>query len=1090
MFVITTMVTALAMTQASADPTSKPTADDSASDTASEPTSDSVTEAETTDQAGPVAGEVTLIAGQSGTDGAGYSGDGGPAVDARLNDRLDVTVAPDGTTYLADRFNRRVRAIDADGTITTVVHALRSPNNDVDVAEGWIFSPSNTPLSVDTTDDGALIVGSKDDVSVLTPDGETTVLVGGGEDGLPDPGESMPGESTSIYEAVDVAAASDGSVYAYLGGAGRIIAIAPDGTVRTLAGGGEEASGDADGSRPGTDYSIGEAGGITVADTGPFAETVFFTAGGHATVMAISPDGMLDVFAGTGDAGFSGDGGPASDAMLSETVQALVVTPDGDLLIGDQHNEAIRRVDSDGVITTLRGAVGKVTSLDVLPGGDIAFTREAQALRLTVDGTSALEVTESVDGTAGSDPFAQEPAGGVVPLAGAAGEVSPPVGLQQNHDGPVQAGVAVDADGAVLFGDPVTATVRRAEADGSTSVVAGVWPLPEGTAADTPAAETVTADEHVMDGVEDLATLPDGTVLIAEHNRVWTLQDDGTMTALGVQGEELKAIRGIATDATGSIYLAAGDVVQRIAPDGTVETIGGGGERWAHEADGHPATEASLMRTTDVAVDSQGNVYLTHGDRPLVRRIAPDGTLTTVLGDSYRSEDEGGFTGDGGPGREAEVNTPVGLAVGPDDEVYVADTYNARVRRMNPDGTVTTVAGTGQLPDQQAPDGKGPDSPALETALGEPTSLALDTDGNLMISAARPERLLQLTGDGGLRVLADTSSEPADEQRPAMESLLPGIRDLAVGPDGVPHLGSHDGITTIDDRAIDINGAQTQRITSGALMAAAGQATVSRVYPDGRTVLIAGGGAATEPDEAVPALSLNLANGVTDVAAGPEDSLFILAVANSQTTSETGQSLYKVTADGLATPVELGGMTGLVAVAAGPDGVVYGLEGTSGQILRLDEQDAGTIVVAQDEESTGDLVDEPFGTATALPAGKPQDLVAGPQGDLFVAVGDGVLVVDPEEDTYSFHDGLWSGDQHNLRVAADPHGNAYLLSHHEGGQAAQVSALVRPAEITAPNEIPWTGIAVAGGGVAVLLGGLLIWRTRSPGPALPTGTGR
>lgn len=1082
---------ALSTTPAAAHPSAYPGSADSVSDTEpadadAEPTLDSVTESGTTDLAGPIAGEVTRIAGQGGTSGAGYSGDDGPATDARLNDMLDVAAAPDGTIHIADRGNGRVRSIDPDGVITTTVHATRSPENDVDLdVEGWIYSPSNRPISVAVDGDGALVVGADDDITRIIP-GEGKEALTGEEGGLPAPGDSAPGDTVSIHRAEDVAVTSDGTVYAYLKGIGEIIEIGPGGEVRLIAGGGDLNRDDADGTQPATDYAIGRPGAIAVAETGPLAGTVFFAAEQHSRVMAITPDGMLDVFAGTGESGFSGDGGPARDAQLSEMVEALGVTEDGEVLIGDTFNSAIRQVDADGVITTLRGAVGQIDSLDVLPGGDVIFTRGSLVLQLTVEGTPALEVDELADEADGADPFAQEPAGEVVHVAGAAGEVPDPLPQPNDYD-PVQTGVTIDADGNVLFGDRSTATVRRIEDDGSTSVVAGVWPRPEESAADTPndgsvtaapTDETLTADEHALDTVRDLDTLPDGTVVVAEPDRVWLLQPDGTMTRLAVEGEAPSNIRGIATDQDGAIYLTADDLVQRVGPDGTVETIAGGGDLWADDADGHPATEADLWEPADVAVDSEGTVYLTETGRSSVRQVAPDGTLTTILGDSYRGRDEGGFSGDGGPGPEAEVNTPVGLLVAPDDQLYVADAYNARVRRVDSDGTVTTVAGNGLLPDEETPDAQSADGLALETALGEPTSLALDSDGNLLISTDRPERVYRLTGDDELRMIAESASESQDTPAPAEEALLPGIQDLAVGREGVLRLSGPRGIVTIDDTASEPDGLEALQLAAGDFTAVAGASTVSRVLPDGRTVLVAGGGTLHPTDEAVPALGLNLAEGVRDIALSQDGSLFILALNDPEGAEETTAPLYEVTRDGMATAVDLAEGVEPQAIAAGPNGAVYGLAADNRQVLRLDGQDAG-VVVAVGEENTDELVDEPFGTATDLPYdARLQDLAVGPHGDLFVAVDQGLLVINPEEDTYALHDGRWSGSQANLRVAADQHDNAYVLSHFEGGQTAQVSALVRPTEITAPHGVPWVGITAAGGSAAVVLGAVLLWRRR------------
>ncbi|WP_109474348.1 hypothetical protein [Ornithinimicrobium cavernae] len=1033
---------------------------------------------DTTAATEPVVGEVTRLAGRVGPSGPGYSGDGGPATDALLNDRLQVAAAPDGTVYIADRGNRRLRAVDPDGTITTVARAMRSPENDIDLdVEGWSYSPSNTPLSADVADDGTLVVGANEDITRVSPDGGTTVLAGGGDGELPAPGESVPGESVAVSKAVDVAVAADGTVYAYLRGDARIIAVDPDGRVRVVAGGGDLQRNDADGTRPATDYAIGWPGTLAVADSGPYAGTLFFTAEQHARVMAVLPDGTLDVLAGTGEVGYSGDGGAAGGALLGDRLQGLAVTPGGDVLVGDATNAAIRRVDGDGRISTVRGFVGQVSSLDVLPGGDAVFTRGELVLRLSLTGRPATEVSGEAPTTA--DPFAAAAAGEVRHLAGADTEPAERP-LAQQYFYPVQSGVAVQGDGAVVFGDPATATVRRVEADGTTSVLAGVWPRPDGAAEDTPTPDTVSADEYVLDGIQDLATTPDGTLLIAEPDRLWELHDDGTMTRVAGGGqtpaESFELIRGIATDREGTVYVADGVLVHRVAPDGSLETIAGGGERWADEADGHPATEASLSEPADVAVDSRGNVYLTESGMPHVRRIAPDGTLTTVLGDSYHGLDEGGFGGDGGPGAEAELNTPVGLLVGPDDELYVADTYNARVRRLAPDGTVTTVAGNGRLPDEQATGG-----PAVETPIGEPLSLALDPDGQLVIATTVPERVYRLTGEGALELVVETAPDDVPGgQGPATDAALLGLQDLALGPDGTPLVTGPAGTWAVGESVSRFGSFAGSRLTSGDAMYVSDGRTVSRVLPDGRDVLVAGGGPLREPREAVPALSLDLGTGVHDLAAGPDGSVYVLVHLEPHGGAAARKVLYRVTPEGLAEPVPLADTEQLVSIASGPDGTLYGLDLGTGQVLRLDAEGGATVVVGLDAKAGADLAEEPFGTATALPSGQPRDLAVGPEGHLFLVASEGVLVVDPAEDTYAFHDGLWTGPQSNVRVAADRHGNVYTLSHYGNGQLARVSALVRPAEVVPPGQLPWVGITAGAGGLALLGGAVLVWRLRQP----------
>ncbi len=993
----------------------------------------------------PVAGEVVRIAGVSNpVVVGGYSGDNGPAVEARLGNSLDVAAAPDGTTYVADSDNDRLRAIDPDGTITTVAH--------------------NRPLSVDVDANGSVVVGGYSDITRLAGDGETVVVAGGGAGDLPPAGVSVPAESIALNIVHDVAAGADGTVYALTADRSRIIRVDPDGQVQALAGGGDLNPADADGSRPATDYWMGQTQALTVADTGTFAGTVFFASDVHGRVMSIGPDGNLDITAGTGDFGFSGDTGPARDALVSEWVMGLAISPRGDLLIADSSNNAIRRVDASGVITTVRGALDGVGRLDVGEGG-IVMESGMQVLRL-VGGPESVAAEPLVEPT-GVDPFADRSAGEIVHLAGVDGATPDP---PPDVLGPPWALVAIDPEGAVLVGDPAAATIQRVETDGSTSPVAGVWPVPDDTEPAPPDSESVVAAEHVFKSLTDLATRPDGTVLIAEQDKVWELREDGTMTRLELVGEELGVISGIATDETGALYLGDDDLVHRVAPDGTLQTVGGGGEREGDTAEGHPATEARLGTVRDVAVDGAGNVYFTDHYRQDVRRISADGILTTVLGQRPPQPGEGDFSGDSGRGTAPQLNTPSALLVGPDDEVYVADTYNALVRRLDPDGTVTTVAGNGLLPGEDDTIG-----PAANTPLGEPTSLALDGEGDLVIAASRPARILTVTSEGTLEPVTEVAAPGVpDEETPAAEMVLPGAVDVAVGPDGALRVTAEDGGVWTVGESLSRSTTAASWIDSGDRTYAQTSEGVSRLLPDGRSVLVAGGGSQPPDSEPAPALTLDLGL-VADVAAGPEGSVFVL----SSPAEGRGSVVNHITAHGSATTVLLGSIEHLLAITTAPDGTLYGLDADTRNVVRLGGETDPTTIVTRDEDTTKDLAEEPFGAASALPPSSLLDLAAGPDGTLFAVSSEGLLVVDPQEDTYAFLDGPWDEEQNSTRVAADRHGNAYVLSHYGLGARSRLIALAHPAEITAPTQVPWTGIAVAGGSVAVLLGGLLVWRTRS-----------
>jgi sugar lactone lactonase YvrE len=117
---------------------------------------------------------------------------------------------------------------------------------------------------------------------------------------------------------------------------------------------------------------------------------------------------------------------------------------------------------------------------------------------------------------------------------------------------------------------------------------------------------------------------------------------------------------------------------------------GGTGGGWGDLGDGGPAGQASLLTPLGVDVDEDGTIYVADADHNRIRRVGHDGVITTVAGD--RTAGDGG---DEGPATEAQLSRPAEATLGPDGSLFIADTENHRVRRVAPDGTITTVAGNG-----------------------------------------------------------------------------------------------------------------------------------------------------------------------------------------------------------------------------------------------------------------------------------------------------------------------------------------------------------------------------------------------------------
>src|ERR1017187_6110015 len=182
---------------------------------------------------------------------------------------------------------------------------------------------------------------------------------------------------------------------------------------------------------------------------------------------------------------------------------------------------------------------------------------------------------------------------------------------------------------------------------------------------------------------------------------------------------------GIAVDAAGNLFVADRDasVVRKIAVNGTISTVAGSGTP-GFAGDGGAATSAQINGPFDVAVASSGNLYIADTGNEVVRKVSPDGTISTVVGTGAR-----GYLGDGGAARGAWLDGPESVAMDAAGNLYIADTFNGRIRRVGTDGIITTVAGVGSTGVYS-----GDGGPAKNAAASLPTDVAVDGAGNLYIA--------------------------------------------------------------------------------------------------------------------------------------------------------------------------------------------------------------------------------------------------------------------------------------------------------------------------------------------------------------------
>ena len=596
----------------------------------------------------------------------GYSGDGGPATSAALQGPWGVAVDAAGNLYIADAWNNRIRKVTPAGTITTV-----AGNG------AWGYSGDGGPATA---------------ASVLYPEGV----------------------------AVDAA----GNLYIADTWKNRIRRVTPAGTITTVAGKGQSGySGDGG---PATAASLNAPYGVAVDATG----NLYIADNYNHRIRKVTAGGTITTVAGYGSGGFSGDGGPATAAMLGNP-RGVAVDAAGNLYVADSGNYRVRKVAAAGVITTVAGNGQRGYSGD---GGPATSASLYDPSGLAVDAAGNLYISD------GNRIRAVNVAGTITALAGNGGY------RYGGDGGPAIAAslyepscVAVDAAGNLYIADSINPRIRKVAPAGTIATVAGngqygysgdggpataasLW-TPKGVAVDA-AGNLYIADSY---NHRIRRVTPAGTITTVAGKGTVGYSGDGGPATAAMLGNP----RGVAVDAGGSLYIADSynHRIRRVTPGGAITTVAGNGQ-YGYSGDGGPATTASLNGPWGLAVDAAGSLYIADYFNNRIRKVTPAGTITTVAGNGQQ-----GYSGDGGPATAASLMSPEGVAVDAAGNLFIADSGNQRIRKVASGGTITTVAGNGQ----RGYSGDG--GPATAASLNWPEGMAVDAAGNLYIADDGNDRI-------------------------------------------------------------------------------------------------------------------------------------------------------------------------------------------------------------------------------------------------------------------------------------------------------------------------------------------------------------
>ena len=523
----------------------------------------------------------------------------------------------------------------------------------------------------------------------LSAGGSLTVFAGGAGFGYS--GDHGPAAKATFWGATGLVFDASGNLFVADTLNHAVRRISPDGIVITIAGNGTPGySGDGG---PATaaqlhdpeDVAVDRTGNLYIADTS------------NNVVRKVSGDGTISTFAGSGAAGFSGDGGPAAGATLNSP-WSVAVDQSGNLFIADYMNSRIRKVSPNGTIVTVAGnsqrffdgtAMGDLGPY--LGDGQPAANAIIDAFNVRLDGAGNIYVTDQFNGR-----IREIDSSGIIHTAVGSTRLSTYLG----DGGPATgAGLfspwsaAVDSSGNIYVADYGHLRVRKVTA-GAINTVAG--------ASDVPGS------------------------------------GDGGLAKYAT----LHAAYGLATDAAGNLYIADSNdnAIRKVARDGTIATVVGGSL---------PVTTA-LSTPSGILAAADGSLYIADTGHSRVVKISASGVASTIAGTGVS-----GYNGDNIAATSAQLTSPYGMAFDPAGNLYVADYGGSRVRKIGTNGVITTVAGTG---------GGGSDLdgvPATTSPLYLPVGVAVDSTGNLFIGEFMG-RLRKVTPDGTIVTAAGSKFGPGD----------------------------------------------------------------------------------------------------------------------------------------------------------------------------------------------------------------------------------------------------------------------------------------------------------------------------------------